>query len=278
MKYECHEEIIANINHWHMEIDDSAYVYLDSDGWRGTDVCPPFSRLYLVADGEGLLEVAGKQIALRAGVAYFIPAGLTFSYRCADYLEKLYFHLRLVKPDGYDLAYGLPFIAQCSLDKTLLIGMLTKYRGNRWEDMFLLEQELCALTLRLLSQYNILQKSMTTYSPLVEEAMQYIHAHLSTRLTAEQLADALFTSKITLSRHFHQETGKTIHQYLEDMVFQSACKRLAVSDCPLGKISEELGFCDPFYFSRRFRQRYGESPSQYRKRLKIKKHQPILNK
>lgn len=215
------------------------------------------------------MEVAGKQITIRTGSAYFIPAGLTFSYRCADYLEKLYFHLRLVRPDGYDLAYGLPFIAQCSLDETVLIEMLAKYRGNRWEDMFLLEQELHSLTLRLLKQYNILQKSMTTYSPLVEEAMQYIHTYLSTRLTAEQLADAMFTSKITLSRHFRQETGKTIHQYLEDMIFQSACKQLAVSDCPLGKISEELGFCDPFYFSRRFRQRYGESPSQYRKRLKV---------
>lgn len=269
MRYECHEEMTANMNHWHMEIDDSAYVYLDSADWHSTDVCSPFSRLYLVADGEGLLDAAGKRTALRKGFAYFIPAGLTFSYGCADHLEKLYFHLRLVKPDGYDLAHGLPFIAQCPLDEGLLSGMLAKYRGNRWEDLLLLEQELRILTLRLLSQYDVLQTKLTTYSPMVEEAMQYIHAHLSAGLTAGQLADALFTSKTTLSRRFHRETGRTMHQYLEDMVFQAACKRLAVCDCPLGKISEELGFCDPFYFSRRFRQRYGESPSRYRKRFKV---------
>ncbi len=47
------------------------------------------------------------------------------------------------------------------------------------------------------------------------------------------------------SRRFHQETGRTIHQYVEDMVFQAACKRLAVGSQPIGEISGGLGFCDP---------------------------------
>ncbi len=269
MKFEQHREIVANMNQWNMEIDDSGYVYLDYDSWHSTDVCSPFSRLYLIADGEGTLEAAGAQTILRPGSAYFIPAGLTFSYCCTEYLEKLYFHLRLVKPDGYDLAYGLPFITRCPLEKDVLSEMLSHYRGSRWEDVLLLEQELRAFTFRLLGQYEIMQTSVTTYSQLIQETMHYIHANLSAGLTSKQVADALFLSDITLSRRFHQETGRTIHQYLEDMVFQTACKRLAVSNRPIGEISEELGFCDPFYFSRRFRQRYGEPPSQYRKRLKL---------
>ncbi len=269
MNFEQHREIIANINHWNMEIDDSGYVYLDHDSWRNNDVCSPYSRLYLVSGGEGQLDVDDEQIMLRPGFAYFIPAGLTFDYGCANYLEKLYFHLRLVRPDGYDLAHGLPFVAQCPLDNNLIANMLVHYCGNCWEDALLLEQEIRTLTFRLLEQYDVMQKSLITYSPMIKETMQYIHAHLSARLTAKQVAAALFISDITLSRRFHQETGKTIHQYLEDMVFQAACKRLAVSDQPLGEISDELGFCDPFYFSRRFRQRYGEPPSQYRRRLKL---------
>lgn len=269
MNFEYNQELIRNINHWNMEIDDSGYVMLEHDGWRGRDVCSPYSRLYLVCGGEGELHVAGQRIPLLPGYAYFIPAGLTFDYGCAVTLEKLFFHLRLVKPDGYDLAHGLPTVAVSPLDPCLFAQMLTHYRGHCWGDALLLEQEIRSLVLLLLEQYPVLQEKIISYSPLTAKTMHYIHTHLQAGLTAGQIADAMFTPAATLSRRFRQETGRTIHQYLEDMVFQSACKRLAVSDQPLAQISEDLGFCDPFYFSRRFRQRYGETPSQYRRRLKL---------
>lgn len=267
MPFEYNRELIENINRWHMEIDDSGFVYLSHDNWYGEAVCSPYSRLYLVSGGEGWIEIGKERFPLRPGYAYFIPAGLTFSYGCADTLEKLYFHLRLVKPDGYDLAWGLHFAAKCPVEKSLFENMLGRYRGNCWEDILELEQEIRALTFQLLRQYDIMGKSAAAYSPLVEETMRYIHGQLSAGTTARQIAEALFVSEITLSRRFRQETGRTIRQYVEDMVFQAACKRLAVGSQPVGEISGELGFCDPFYFSRRFRQLYGEPPSRYRKRL-----------
>ncbi len=95
MRYEFNKELVANINHWNMEIDDSGFVYLLHDNWHSEAVCSPYSRLYLVSDGEGQIDAGEKRLLLRPGYAYFIPAGFTFSYSCADYLEKLYFHLRL---------------------------------------------------------------------------------------------------------------------------------------------------------------------------------------
>lgn len=269
MHFEYNRELIENINRWNMEIDDSGFVYLSHDNWCSEAVCSPFSRVYLISDGEGQIDIGKERLLLRPGYAYFIPAGLTFSYGCADYLEKLYFHLRLVKPDGYDLACGLKFMAECPVERSLFENMLRRYRGNSWEDVLELEQEIRALTFRLLNQYDIMGKSVAAYSLLVEETMRYIHAHLSAGVTARQIAEALFVSEITLSRRFRQETGRTIHRYVEDMVFQAACKRLAVSSQPIGEISGELGFCDPFYFSRRFHQLYGEPPSRYRSRLQV---------
>ncbi|MBQ8868969.1 MAG: AraC family transcriptional regulator [Oscillospiraceae bacterium] len=39
---------------------------------------------------------------------------------------------------------------------------------------------------------------------------------------------------------------------------------------PLYRISDELGFYDQFYFSRRFKEKYAVSPLKYRKM-----HQPV---
>ncbi|MCI8307046.1 MAG: helix-turn-helix transcriptional regulator [Lachnospiraceae bacterium] len=268
MKYEQNQDIIGNINRWNMEIGESAYVYLNKDSWNGNDICSQFSRLYLISSGQGYLDTGGRRIILEPGYAYFVPAGLTFDYGCDNYMEKLYFHLHLIKPNGYDLADGLSFIAKCALEKDYLDKMHRHYNGNRWEDVLLLEQEIRIITLKLLRQYNILQETPITYSALTEEAMRYIQANLSAGMSTKQVADALFISDNTLARRFRQETGKTIHRYIEDMVFRNACKRLTDSDLSLREISDELGFCDSFYFSRRFRERYGEPPSHYRKRLK----------
>lgn len=268
MKYEQNQDIIGNINRWNMEIGESGYVYLDRDSWVGKDICSQFSRLYLISSGQGHLDVRGRRIMLNPGCAYFVPAGLTFDYGCDKYMEKLYFHLHLIKPNGYDLADGLQFIAKCTLEGDVLEKMRRHYSGNRWEDVLLLEQNIRHLTLCLLKQYDIMKEKPTTYSSLTEDAMRYIQSNLSAGMATKQVADALFVSENTLTRRFRQETGKTIHQYIEDMVFQTACKRLTDSEQSLREISDELGFCDSFYFSRRFCERYGEPPSHYRKRFK----------
>ncbi len=270
MKYEQNQDIIGNINKWNMEIGENAYVYLDRESWSGKNICSQFSRLYLISSGQGYLDTGGCRVTLNPGYAYFVPAGLTFDYGCRRRMEKLYFHLHLIKPNGYDLADGLPFISKCSLERDVLPKMRQHYNGNRWEDVLLLEQEIRIITLKLLQQYNIMEETLITYSSLTEEAMRYIQSNLSAGMSTKQVADALFVSDNTLTRRFRQETGKTIHQYIEDMVFQTACKHLTDSEQSLREISDALGFCDSFYFSRRFRERYGEPPSHYRKRFKFK--------
>ena len=40
---------------------------------------------------------------------------------------------------------------------------------------------------------------------------------------------------------------------------------LLKSDLTVLQISERFGFCDQFYFSRRFKMKYGETPQKYRK-------------
>lgn len=268
MKINRNPLIIKGVKELHMDICESGYARTDPKRWPGKNVQMPFSRLYLIKGGEGWLKTTGQTVIMRPGYAYFIPTGIRFDYGCDDYVEKLYFHIRLIKPDGYDLAQGIDRFGECPINGEWLDRMIACYHSDRWLDAVALETGIWELLNRMLQQFSEQNTPIPRYSPLVERTLQYVQQHVSMRLRARDIAAALSISESTMVQMFRRETGHTLHQYVEDLIFQSAQTMLLQTEMPLGCISEELGFCDSFYFSRRFRQRYGEPPSVYRRRLK----------
>lgn len=103
------------------------------------------------------------------------------------------------------------------------------------------------------------------YPDCVTNALRFIEQHLSVSLTVEQVSTAVFASPHTLAHKFKSEMGVPLGQYVDGLVLFKAEQLLLESDLPLSTISESLGFCDQFYFSRRFRERFGVPPLQYRK-------------
>ena len=107
------------------------------------------------------------------------------------------------------------------------------------------------------------------YSPLVKNTMKYIRKNTTISLTTEGIAKEMFVSPSKLRNTFKAETGITLGGYIDDMVFFRAKKLLGSKKFSVGDISTKLGFCDQFYFSRRFKEKYGKTPSKYRKELFI---------
>ena len=105
-------------------------------------------------------------------------------------------------------------------------------------------------------------------SPIVACAITYIRAHLQAGLTVQEIADSLFCSKSKLSALFREEIGQSVARYIDDLLMSEAQTLLLYSNRTVGEISEQLGFCDQFYFSRRFSKRFSVAPSQFRKSLK----------
>ncbi len=82
------------------------------------------------------------------------------------------------------------------------------------------------------------------------------------------IADSLFMSKNTLAKNFRREVGIPIGKYIDKQVFFEAEILLTKSPMSVKEISGALGFCDQFYFSRRFRQLFEETSLAYRKRVR----------
>ncbi len=261
----------AWVNGMELTVSDSGYARLSPD-WNSENVVSPFSRLYLMIEGEAVLTTDEQRVVMESGHLYLIPPGLRFNYSCRDRFTKLYFHVNILRPDGYDLMQGFGRIGVASVEPARIANLAARYGSNRLADLVQVKTELYRLMDRILTEYDFASDAMRTYSPRIQDTISYIQANLSARLSVEQLARRLFVSRSFLTERFRRETGVTIGRYLDDQLMAAAQWQLLRTGRSIGEISESLGYCDQFYFARRFKQLCGESPLQYRKKIRAGNH------
>ncbi|RPK57789.1 HTH-type transcriptional activator RhaS [Streptomyces sp. ADI96-02] len=80
-------------------------------------------------------------------------------------------------------------------------------------------------------------------------------------------ARELDVSSGTLWRALSRARGRPPRTLITERVMLEAARLLRFTDMPVGAISEKVGVQDQLYFSRAFKNRYGEAPLAYRTRL-----------
>jgi len=80
----------------------------------------------------------------------------------------------------------------------------------------------------------------------------------------ERLAALAGMSVTTVCRHFVAAFGKPPGAYAVDVRMAHACRLLADPSRSIANVAAELGWRDPFHFSRFFRARFGLSPTDFR--------------
>ena len=104
----------------------------------------------------------------------------------------------------------------------------------------------------------------------VERAMNYAHSYYHNDITLKQLARLIYINSKYLGRLFHQQTGVTFHAYLNELRLQHALNLLVETDRKMIEIAGQVGFETVTYFNRRFRQKYGCTPTEYRAKMREK--------
>ena len=80
----------------------------------------------------------------------------------------------------------------------------------------------------------------------------------------QQLADDLSMSRTTLHRRMKEATGMSTTAFIRKIRLQTAERILAASpDIRVSDLAYSVGFGDPKYFSRCFKEMYGKSPGDY---------------
>jgi len=99
--------------------------------------------------------------------------------------------------------------------------------------------------------------------PFSDRVSSYLLSHYHRPLTLAQIARSIECSPAYLCRHFRELTGQTPFQYLRGVRLEAA-KALLLSEVPIARIAEMVGFDDPLYFSKVFSGQVGQSPQSYR--------------
>lgn len=102
----------------------------------------------------------------------------------------------------------------------------------------------------------------------VQPVLQLMEQQLGERLTRGQLARVLGLSEGRLHLVFAAAMGLAPGAYLARLRLRRAQELLSASDAPVGRIGAQVGYPDPFHFSRRFSQAFGISPTAFRARAR----------
>lgn len=107
--------------------------------------------------------------------------------------------------------------------------------------------------------------SRNTSPTLSDRICSYLTEHLREPFSADALSREFYLSYKRLAAVFKEEKGVTMQQYHTKLRMSEAKRLLRSTLMPVGEIAAQLGFADMLYFSRRFHESTGYSPTEYRK-------------
>ena len=257
-----------NAKDFDLIVNQCGFVKTD-ETWHQPPLYSVDSRLYFVTDGSGMLVSDAEKMPLESGYVYLAPCGSKCGFYGTDSVTKLYFHVQLrVSPEETDLLSALKHFSRMPFSVEESTQLKQLYLSADPLDHILLKGALYQTICTFIQSEQLNLRESSDYSPCVKEAIAYISTHLSAKLTVREVAEAAFCSQSKLSFFFKEELGQSVARYIDDLLMSEAKNQLIYSHSSIGKISDRLGFCDQFYFSRHFRKQFGTSPSEYRKAAK----------
>ncbi len=92
-------------------------------------------------------------------------------------------------------------------------------------------------------------------------AIYYVEKYYRSKFRIENVAQVCGMSPFRFSRAFKDSFGKTFRDYVVDYRLQEACRLLENPGTTVTDVAYAVGFNDPSYFARVFKQRIGTPPS-----------------
>ena len=255
--------LLGVLSECNLNIHRASFVTLNSR-WNFTTRGSVFSRLYFVSSGGGFIKTKKQNIILKPGMVYFIPPNCRFSCGC-EYMEKIFFHISLPTVEKYDLFINRDNICELPYSIKMQKELKELLHTDNYLDIMKVKLLILETLLEFCDKYPEEPVKIKKFTPLTEKIISFIDENLSVKLTVSDISKSLFLSESKIRNTFKEEMGMPIGKYIDDMLFIKARQMLIDSEKSIATVSAELGFCDQFYFSRRFSEKFSRTPSKFKK-------------
>jgi len=219
-------------------------------------------------DGGGWVDVAGTRVRVTPSTAALIPPRVPHSYGADDDDPWTIWWCHVRGSDLADLwtAVGAdaarPLVSLRAVDRitVLLDEIVTGLERDQSPARLL---SVSGIAWRLMTQLAVDRKLPEQGEPL-ERAMRYLEERIDGGIRVSDLARLVGVSTSHLGALFRDATGGGVLAYHTGLKMARARKLLDTSDLHVAEVGREVGYADPFYFSRQFSRVHGMSPTDYR--------------
>ena len=130
------------------------------------------------------------------------------------------------------------------------------------------------LVIYLLRHYSSLQPIIANSHSLthtrLQQAIDYIHAHLDRDLSLVQIAASSNISPTYFARLFKHATGISLHQYVIKQRVERAKLLLTTTNLPLDTIASQVGFSSQSHLTQHCKRLTGMAPKQLSKTVRFR--------
>jgi len=254
------------------------------------DIISPFTRIYLITEGNGSLIIGNQKIPLEAGNLYLIPSFTACTYHFGAGLTHYYIHLSIDQPNGlspFSLYSIQNKVEAHELDSKLFQRMvqinpdlqLPHHHPNVYQTKLWLNKkvifhsvsqhlETIGILKQLFSRFLESGQSHTITSMLkynIQPVLIHIQTNLKHDIHVNELAGMACLSKDHFSKVFKSITGMAPCDYMIRKRIERAQFLLLTTELNQKEIIEETGFKSASYFSRIFKKITTYTPEKYRK-------------
>jgi AraC-like DNA-binding protein len=176
----------------------------------------------------------------------------------------------LAELDGFmqRIQRGVAFTGPTARNGAVLLARIGELTGLQRLVAFLelLQMMASAQDYVLLSSAHFMPDQDGETLALLQRALIYISENFTNELPLGEVADFMDMTESGFSRFFKKNTGNTFTDYLTAMRLHKACSLLAEDQHSITDICFLAGYTNISNFNRRFRERYGMTPRDYRNR------------
>jgi len=141
---------------------------------------------------------------------------------------------------------------------------------NKQGRYFMLKAYLMQLLILLVREHAEPMKNCQSYAfeslnkkYVVEQILNYFEDHYSEKVSLDRIAENMYLSSFYIVKIFKSETGDTPIRHLINIRLEKAREMLLQQkELNVKEVASSVGYDDAYHFSKLYKKRFGETPSQ----------------